>query len=183
MKKYSNEFKVGVFVLLCLAGLAYLVLSTGKLNMGTRGYPVYAVFSEVAGLDKKAPVMLHGLEVGKVDDLKLSYDNDNTMVVLTLRINDGVKIREGSEVAIKTLGLMGEKFIQISSSKSGNFLKPGSTMQGKPYADMDTLISSLNSTVDENKDRMTTIAKNFEAFSDDVRRHPWKLLIKTKENK
>lgn len=183
MKKYTNEFKVGVFVLLCLAGLAYLVLSTGKLTLGRRGYPVYAVFNEVAGLDKKAPVMLHGLEIGKVEDLKLSYDNDKTAVVLTLCIDDGVKIREGSAVSIKTLGLMGEKYIQICSSQSPDFIKAGSTIQGKPYADMDTLISTLNSTLDQNKDRMTNITKNFEAFSDDLRRHPWKLLIKTRENK
>lgn len=183
MKKNANEFKVGLFVMLCVLGLAYLVLSTGKLSLGKQSYPVYVTFNEVAGLDKKAPVMLNGLEVGKVDDIKLSYDDNQTRVVLTLALNKGVLVRENSEISIKTLGLMGEKYIQISSSRDQGFIEPGATIQGKPYADMDTLLASINATMDNNKDRMASITKNFEAFSNDIRRHPWKLLIKTKENK
>jgi len=31
--------------------------------------------------------------------------------------------------------------------------------------------------------KLKTTAVNFEEFSDDIKRHPWKLLIKTKEKK
>ena len=183
MKKYAHEFKVGIFILLCLVGLAYLTLSTGKVKFGEKGYNIYVIFNELAGLNTKAPVMLNGFDVGKVDEIKLSYDNEKTLIALKLWLKDGVKVREGSEVSIKSLGLMGEKYIQISSSKSTNFLEPEAVIYGKPYVDIDTLVSSLNTTMDENKDRLNNTAKNFEAFSDDIRKHPWKLLIKTKENK
>lgn len=183
MKKYAHEFKVGIFIILCLIGLTYLTFSTGKVSFGKGGYNIFVVFDELAGLSKKAPVMLNGLDVGKVDDIKLSYDGEKTLITLKLRLNKDVKVREDSEASIKTLGLMGEKYIQITSSQNSNFLPPDATIYGKPYADMDTLVSNLNTTMDENKDRFSNIAKNFEAFSDDIRRHPWKLLIKTKENK
>lgn len=190
MKKYANEFKVGLFVIVCLAGLAYLVLSTGKITFGKKGYNIYVVFNEVAGLDEKAPVMLNGLEVGKVDDIRFSYDENETLIVLKLWLRHDVKVREDSEISIKTLGLMGEKYIQISSSKNSGFIKPETSIYGKPYADLDTLVASANMTMDENKERIAAIAKsmeatakNFESFSDDIRRHPWKLLRKSKENK
>jgi phospholipid/cholesterol/gamma-HCH transport system substrate-binding protein len=208
MKKYTNEFKVGLFVIACLMGLFYLTYSTGKLNLKKGGYHIYVVFNEVAGLEKKAPVMLNGLEVGKVEDINVSYDNDKTEVVLRLWLDSAAKIRENPVVSIKTLGLMGEKYIQISSSEGKDFLQPGTRLYGRPYLDIDALLEqaqtvsqditqqvnkllvNLNSTVDNNKDDIGTIIKNLEAssknfqeFSADIKAHPWKLLFKTKEKK
>lgn len=206
MKKYTNEFKVGLFVIFCILGLLYLTYSTGKLNVKKPGYNIYAVFNDVAGLNKKAPVMLNGLEVGKVEDIKVSYDNDKTQVVLKLWLERSAKVRENPVVSIKTMGLMGEKFIQISSSQGKEFIHPGTTLTGKPFMDLDVLmeqaqsiskdiagqvnklIASLDTTLEYNKDNINVIienlegaSKNFEEFSDDIKRHPWKLLWKTKE--
>lgn len=208
MKKYGNEFKVGLFVILCVAGLAYLTFSTGKVNLKKDGYHIYVTFNDVAGLENKAPVMLNGLEVGKVDDLSISYDADLTQIKLKLWIDANAKIRENPTVSIKTLGLMGEKFIQISSNEGERFIKPGTVVSGRPYLDLDvlmeqaqaitkdisqeinSLVSSLNTAIGENKDSVSQIVKNLETasqnlaeFSDDVKRHPWKLLIKGKEDK
>jgi len=140
MKKYGNEFKVGLFVILCVLGLIYLTFSTGKVSLGKKGYHIYVVFNDIAGIELKAPVMLNGLEVGKVDDIKFSYDANKTEIKLKLWIDDKAKIRDNAAVSIKTLGLMGEKFIQISSVSGGNFLAPEAILEGKPYLDLDALL-------------------------------------------
>jgi ABC-type transporter Mla subunit MlaD len=164
------------------------------------------IFNDIAGLEKKAPVMLNGLEVGKVDDINITYDNAGTSITLKLWLDDKAKVREDAIVSIKTLGLMGEKFIQISSAGDKGFIAPGATLSGKPYMDIDALleqaqimtrdistqvnklVANLNGTVEDNKGNVSQIiknlevtSKNFEEFSDDIKRHPWKLLIKTKE--
>ena len=51
MKKYGNEFKIGLFFTLCLLGLMYLIVSTGKLNIKQGGYYIYVAFDEVAGVE------------------------------------------------------------------------------------------------------------------------------------
>jgi phospholipid/cholesterol/gamma-HCH transport system substrate-binding protein len=208
MKKFNftNEIKVGLFVIACLAGLLYLAYSTGKLSSKKEGYVIYVAFNDIAGLEEKAPVMLNGLEVGKVDAINISYDNNTTAITLRLWLDAKAKIREDSIVSIKTLGLMGEKFIQISSAGNKDFIKPETVLSGKPYLDIDALLEqaqmitkdistqvnklviNLNSTVEDNKGSVSSIvknlettSKNFEEFSDDIKRHPWKLLIKTKE--
>lgn len=206
MKKYSQEFKVGAFVILCILGLLYMTASTGKLNIKKDGYNIDVVFDEVSGLQTKAPVTLNGLEVGKVDDIRVFYDNDKTKIVLKLWLDKKARIRENSVISIKTLGLMGEKFIQITSSDGKNFIEPGAVLTGKPFMDLDALmeqaqtlskdigsqinklLESLNSTVDGNKGNVSAIvqslevtSKNFEEFSDDLKRHPWKLLYRSKE--
>ncbi len=192
MKKFGNEFKVGLFAILCVAGLVYLTLSTGKVG-SKGGYSVYVIFDDVAGLQAKAPVMLNGLEVGKVEEVKPCYDNNMTRIILKLKLNKDAKVRENPVVAIKTLGLMGEKYIQISSSRGDNFVSPDTMLEGKPFIDMDALVGqadgiskeisglitnvnglteevkklsgNLNLTLEDNKDEISRIIANLEVTS------------------
>ena len=200
MKKYGNEFKVGLFIVLCLIGLGVITFKTGKMNIKKEGYYLYVTFDEIAGLSKKAPVMLNGFEVGKVEDVQVSDNEDNTKITLKLWIDSKAKVRDSAEISIKTLGLMGEKYIQISSH-SGKFIHAGSTLSGKPYMDLDALMeqtkvlteeakklsANLNNTVEGNKDEVSGIIKNLEATSKnveeltaDLKANPWKLLSKPK---
>jgi len=188
MKKFTNEFKVGLFILLCLAALFYMTYSTGKLDIRKDGYNIYVNFDQVAGIQNKAPVMVNGVESGKVEEIKLSCGEERTNVILKLWLDAAAKIRSNPKISIKTLGLMGEKYIEISSSEGDGFIQPGSSIAGEPYVDIDAMMSKVNSTLDDNKESINSIIKNFEAtsrnfeeFSDDVKRHPWKLLFKTKE--
>ena len=212
-KNWTKEVKVGLFVILCLAGLAYMTYSTGKLDIRKKGYFVYVTFKEAAGLGQKAPVMLNGLEIGKVDSINPTYENNQTRIKLKLWLEEKAKVREGSIVSIKMMGMMGEKYIQITSSDNPNFVKPEENIIGESYVDLDVLIRNINGMVEENradieqavdginalvknlndtvagnKDSLTQMIKNFEKtsqnfeeFSDDLRRNPWKLLFKTKE--
>lgn len=188
MKKFTNEFMVGLFIVLCLAGLWYMLYSTGKLNIKKAGYNIYVSFNEVAGLQKNAPVMINGLETGKVEEIKFCYDNDRTSVILKLWLDESAKVRANPKISIKNLGLMGEKYIQISSFEGKEFIHPGIVIVGEPYVDLDAMMAKVNGTLDDNKGNINSIvknlemtSKNFEEFSDDLKRHPWKLLFKGKE--
>ena len=211
MKRFTNEFKVGIFVILCILGLLYLTYKSGKFNFSREGYTVSVIFDKVMGLDTKAPVRLNGVEVGKVQDIKMLYDKGKTQVLLTLWLRKEARIREGAKICIKTLGLMGEKYVDIESFEGEKFIKPGDTLYGYTPPDLDKLMEeadkiaknvnsllqeakklteNLNGTVQENRVALHNIVKNlestsktFEEFSEDIKRHPWKLLFRTKEKK
>jgi phospholipid/cholesterol/gamma-HCH transport system substrate-binding protein len=199
MRKYGNEFKVGLFFLICIAGLAAITFKTGKVSFKKEGYNLYVTFNEVAGLDVKAPVMLNGYEVGEVEEVKVISQQERTHILLKLLIDQGIKIRINPKVSIKTLGMMGEKYIQITAHTGKGFLKPDSRLEGKPYVDMDDLIDNLNNlseevkkltknldyTVESNQDKVSrmisnleTTSENLEEFTADIKSHPWKLLFK-----
>ena len=208
MKKYGNEFKIGLFVIACISGLIYLTFSTGKVQLNRKGYHIYVTFGDIAGLEKRAPVLLNGLEVGKVDEIKFSYDADRTKMILKLWIDEEAKIREGAEVSIKTLGLMGEKYIQIFSCEGSTFIQPETVLKGNPFLDLDSLLAqaksitedlsgkfeklldNVNSTIEDNREGINHIvrnleltSKNFEELSGDIKQHPWKILYKEKDKK
>jgi phospholipid/cholesterol/gamma-HCH transport system substrate-binding protein len=216
MKKFGNELRVGIFFILCVLGLLYLVFSTGKVHVRDEGYNIFVVFDDVSGLKQNSPVMVNGLEVGRVQEIDVLYDQGKTEVKLKLIIGRGIKIWDDPKVSIKTLGLMGEKFIQIASTEGEGFVKPGEVLKGTPAMDIDVLLeeaqgltgdvdslitnvnsltdevkklaANLNYTVESNQDSITRIIKNlegatgnFDEFSADLKRNPWKLLHKAKE--
>ncbi|MDP8266578.1 MAG: MlaD family protein [Candidatus Aceula meridiana] len=213
-KNIANEFKVGLFVVICLLALFYMAYRTGKLDLRAKGYYVYVIFDEAAGLGNKAPVMLNGLEIGKVVEIKPTYEGGLTKIKLKVWLEDEARIREGSTLSIKMMGMMGEKYIQISSSDNKNFVVPETVVKGDTYVDLDVLLRNINSLVEENKNSVfealnslnmllgnlnetvgenresltriiqnfETTSQNFEEYSDDLKRNPWKLLFKTKEN-
>ncbi len=215
MKKFSNEFRVGVLIVLCIVGLVFITIKTGKFHFKNKGYNIFVVFDDISGLELKAPVMLNGFEVGKVEEIIPVYqnkdDSDSTHIFLKLWINNQAKIRSNARVSIKTLGLMGEKYIQIASYKGKDFIADNSTLYGEGMVDMDQLMrealniskkieelisevksltGSINDTVDNNQNAINNIiknleytSKNFEEFSADLKIHPWKLLHKTKDQK
>lgn len=165
-KKYGNEFKVGIFVLLCIVGLLYLVLSTGKLGVKQGGYYIYVVFDDIAGLDTKAPVMLNGREVGKVDDIRISYQDNATTNILKLWLSEEAKIRNKAIVSIKTLGLMGEKFIQISSNEGDVFIEPNTVLKGRPFMDIDVLMEQAQAVADD----VGVLVNNVNSLTDEVKK-------------
>jgi len=210
MRKISNEIITGAIVLAGVALLLFFLYKTGKIGYRPEVYELKATFNTAGGVEKNAPVRLAGVEVGAVKDIVLEY-GDATEIIFTLQLDARAKVRSDSTASINTLGLMGEKYIEIGRGFAPSFLEPGATIMGEePFEfekiarkgeeiaetldltlkDVRVLVNSLDSVVADNKEGMDSIisdleatAKNFKEFSDDIKRHPWKLLIKGKEKK
>lgn len=207
MPKITNEFKTGLMLIIVVAIVIYFVYAAGGPHVSKGGYEVTVTFDFISGLRKNAPVKLGGAEVGYVKDIQILCNKEQTQIVVTLWVDAKAKIRTDSEFRIMTAGLMGEKFIEISpGGKSIPFLKPATTVAGiNPFElelQADIIANNLNDVLLEikklskhaddivTKEEIDNILKNleatsanFEAFSEDLKKHPWKLIWKTKEKK
>ena len=120
------EFSVGVFVLIGLVCLSYLAVQLGKLELvGGDYYEVQAEFSSTSGLISGAPIEIAGVQVGRVRGIKLQDYHAS----VTLAVDEGVKVYSDAIASIKTRGIIGEKFMELSPGGSGEVLKPGDTIQ------------------------------------------------------
>ena len=137
--KLNLELVVGVFLLVGLLCLGYLSVRLGKVDVwGKPGYRVFAVFSDVGGLRDGAPVEVAGVEVGQVEGIRLE-DYEARVV---LRVKPGLVLREDTIVSVKTRGLIGEKFIQISPGAADEVIRPGGRIrQTESAVDLEALIS------------------------------------------
>ena len=140
MKKLDLELSVGVFViagLLCLAFLSIKVAKSEIFNKG--GYEIYALFSNTGGLKEGASVVIAGVKIGRVK--AITMEDYEAKVVLT--IPDNVKIQEDAIAAIKTKGLIGEKYLIITPGGSDKTIRPGGQIrETMPAVDVEELISN-----------------------------------------
>jgi len=124
MKKYALETTVGIFVLAGLLCMAYLTVKLGKLEViGGDDYPLVARFKDVTGLKNGAYVEMAGVRIGRVSGVSLDPKDNSALV--TLRIQQGVRLTDDTIASIKTSGLIGDKFVKVSPGGSDDVLKPG----------------------------------------------------------
>ena len=171
MAKVSNELKTGVAVLGSVLILAGILYKTGDLNFGKKGYLINTEFSFSGGVKKFAPVNLAGVEVGEVQDLTITYDENRTAVEAVLWIEDGVKIRQDSLAVISTLGLMGEKYVEIDAGSSSEFIRPGESIASKDpvrfeelIEDAEVVLGELADLLKDAKPKISNILTNLDGI-------------------
>ena len=127
MNKYPRETLVGAFMVIGLGCLVYLAVNLGQVSLWDDGtYRLNARFSKVTGLRVGNPVTLLGLPIGKVAALAL--DSEQQAAVVTMKIDKNARIYDDAIAAIKTEGLIGDKFVEIEAGGGGALLKPGGTI-------------------------------------------------------
>ena len=141
MRKFDLELTVGLFIIAGIICLGYLSIRLGKMEvLGEKGYEVYAVFSNVGGLKVGSSIEIAGVAVGRVRDIAVR--NYEAKVVLNLP--NGLKIQEDAIASIKTKGLIGEKYVDITPGGSEKILNPGDQIrETQPAVDMEELISKF----------------------------------------
>jgi phospholipid/cholesterol/gamma-HCH transport system substrate-binding protein len=140
MKKFDLELAVGLFMIAGIICLGYLSIRLGKMEvLGGKGYGVEAIFSNSGGLKTGSPVVIAGVEVGRVKQVML--DDYQARVILWL--SPEVKIQDDVIASIKTKGLIGEKYIEITPGGSENLIDPGGRIRDtQPAVDLERLISN-----------------------------------------
>lgn len=141
MKKFSLETLVGVFVLLGLLCVGYLTIRLGKLELAAKERNTYfARFTSVAGLKQGSSIEMAGVEIGKV--ARISLDPKEQQAVVEMHIDKSVPISDDAIVAVKTQGLIGDKYIRITPGGSPDLVASGKTLtETQPVLDIEDLIS------------------------------------------
>ncbi|MBW1921917.1 MAG: outer membrane lipid asymmetry maintenance protein MlaD [Deltaproteobacteria bacterium] len=140
MRKLDLELAVGVFMIAGILCLGYLSIKLGRMEvLGGDGYEIEAVFSNVGGLKTGSSVVIAGVEVGRVK--KVVLDDYEARTVIALPTN--LKIQEDAIASVKTKGLIGEKYVEITPGGSDRVLKPGERIRETQSAvDLEQLISN-----------------------------------------
>jgi len=127
------ETKVGFFVLLGLAVVAFLVVYFGRLGQGLQKfYDLQIDFPNASGLLAGADVLLGGARIGYVarDPRVLPAMQG---VAVELKIREEVALPAASKFIIGSSGLLGNRFVDVLVAPDANLeerLTPGSVVEG-----------------------------------------------------
>ena len=155
--KRRDEVLVGIFL---TAAAAIALLGTLWLVRGglSSGYPLHSRFAWGQNLKPGQQVLLAGVAVGAVADVKL---RDDGFLDVQLRVNDGVKVPRNSVASVKPVGIFGDAAIALTpKGPSPQSYSPGDTV---PVGPADTDIQAIMNRVDSIGATVQTMTKAINA--------------------
>lgn len=113
MKKTFIDIFVGIFLVVGFVALGWLALELGEVPWltGSKTYALKAEFDNISGVKSGADVQVAGVKIGTVGELSL---NEDAVAMVIMQINKSVHIPVDSIASVKSQGIIGDKFIQIS---------------------------------------------------------------------
>ena len=106
----KTELLAGFFLLIGLLSFFYFSVFLGGIELSIKdSYQVTAKFDSVSGLKEGASVEIAGVRVGKVTGITL----EGAQALVSLQINKEVPLEGDTIAAVRTKGLIGEKYIKL----------------------------------------------------------------------
>ncbi|MBY8975779.1 outer membrane lipid asymmetry maintenance protein MlaD [Rhodobacteraceae bacterium NNCM2] len=127
MASNTVEALIGGIVLAAAGGFLVYAANTAEITGGGGGYQLIAKFRKAEGLSPGGDVRISGVKVGSVSSMVL--DPNSYRAVVTLSINQNVKIPEESAALITSSSLLGDNYIAIQPGGSDFMLEPGSEIE------------------------------------------------------
>jgi phospholipid/cholesterol/gamma-HCH transport system substrate-binding protein len=124
MKRFNLEIAVGIFMVVGFVSFAYLAVRLGDVRIfEDPTYAVAARFGSISGLREGAVVEIAGVQVGRVERITLDPRSYDAVVQMTL--DPQAKLPTDSIASIRTTGLIGERYINISPGGDFDYIEPG----------------------------------------------------------
>lgn len=138
--KVSTEAKVGILVLVGIILLLFMSFRVSRLER-LKGEVYTALFPSVSGLVINANVEVAGVPVGRVEKIGL----EKGMAKVWMKIGQ-TQLHSDAEAAVKTHGMLGDKYIEIKpGSPDYPLLPPGAEIiKVRKMPDIDELLTSLD---------------------------------------
>lgn len=147
-----SSVRVGLLILAALASSLLAIFLIGEQNHLFRPMNHYTVrFANVGGLQAGNPVQLSGVTVGRVEAIVLPERPTENLLEVRILVDRryAQRIRRDSVARIQTLGLLGDKFVALTSgSGEAVAVANGGEIEAAPATNVDRLIASGESAVE-----------------------------------
>jgi phospholipid/cholesterol/gamma-HCH transport system substrate-binding protein len=165
----SQNLRLGIFIVITLAILGTAVFMVGsRESLFRSSYQVRADFDNVSGLNEGAEVRVGGIRKGDVKNIQLPNHPERKVVVLMDLAKETQSIVKLDSVAsIKSEGLLGDKYVEISfGSTESAKLRGGETIASRPPLDISDLFAKTNQILDTAKGSLDNIQVASSNISD-----------------
>jgi len=118
------------------------------------------IFNKVSGVKIGSPVRFSGVEIGEITQVNISENKKtrSTQIELAAWIDKSLKIPKESKAYISTLGLLGERYIEvIPPTVVVSYLQPGDKLTGIDPVMMQDLINEAQMSVADLQDLIESL--------------------------
>jgi phospholipid/cholesterol/gamma-HCH transport system substrate-binding protein len=161
------EVIVGLFVLVSLALLLAMVILIGRRqNIFESRYEITGVFESVAGLQPGAEVHLAGINVGYIKDIRFNEASE-VEVVMSVSRTQSERIRRDSIAHIRTMGLMGDRYVLITvGSEEEEKIPAGGTIRTSEIIEWEELLATARPALGNLENTIENISELTDELAD-----------------
>jgi phospholipid/cholesterol/gamma-HCH transport system substrate-binding protein len=139
----KNDIFVGLFVVVALLILIFVVVWGKETRIAAQKIRVVAHFEDVYGLDEGDPVMVRGIKHGNVKALKLQPD----YAEVVLELDQKVILYSDAKAVIESRELLGGKQVTLHTGHSGEVLGSNKILKGEVQGNIGLLMSQIGQVI------------------------------------
>jgi phospholipid/cholesterol/gamma-HCH transport system substrate-binding protein len=165
MTRGGLEVRVGLTVVIAAAILVIGTMWFQRFQLTDARWSFFVRFDEIGGLVSGDPIMVNGVERGRVEGVSLLPNQ----VVVEMAVTEGVELPRDSRIDLKSIGIMGERFVAITQGTSPRRLAPGDTTGGNFLMGMSEVMGSAGTILDEVAQTSRNLKEILEMLNEDGR--------------
>lgn len=142
MSDRRPALKFGIFALLCALCAVWLISVTGNIRLFTRASSYEAVMDDATGLLKRDSVLLAGVRVGTVEDVRI----ERGKAVVTFDVDRDVQLLDSWEVGVRWRNVIGQRYLYLYPVGGGAPMQAGERLpaeRSRPTADIGRFFERL----------------------------------------
>ena len=139
MTRRGLEIRVGALVVIAALIAVVGTMWFQRFRIIENRYSFFARFDQVGGLVPGDPIHINGVELGKVGGVGLVAPGE---VIVEMQVREGVPVPDDSRIALKSIGIMGERFVAITQGASARAVATGDTLDGEFLMGMSEVMGS-----------------------------------------
>lgn len=134
MRGFTKEIKIAVTAIIAIVIIYVGIILLKGLNLFNTDKEYTVIMNNVTGIGVSSDVLANGLKVGYVK--KISYNNKNQKMALTLTISQSFKMPKGTTVFV-TKEMLGSAKLNLDlGANNGEIIQPGDTIYGESPVDL-----------------------------------------------
>jgi phospholipid/cholesterol/gamma-HCH transport system substrate-binding protein len=164
MEYRRSEIGAGIFLLISFVILAVMIFAVSDIQSLFKKKKEFKVlFRYSDGIEKNAQVRYAGVKIGKVTHVRVAPESSDK-VELTLSVYSDAVIKRDTTAAIKTLGLVGGKYVELTGGSSKALpIEPGGVLIGEESFKLEDLTKAGLEAVG----KLKNVANNLNAMLGD----------------
>lgn len=152
-----NEFKIGLMAIATMSMVVYMSLKITSNQSGFGEYVTYrTIVSDASGIFPKTPIKIAGINAGRIKKIELQ----GNQALITFEVLEDVKIVKDSKLKIKTVGFLGDKYLEISVGQSAERLSQNGFIISHEGAGVEKLVKDASDVLKDVKVMMKTLKES-----------------------
>ncbi|MDD5070110.1 MAG: MlaD family protein [Candidatus Omnitrophica bacterium] len=150
VRQNATYLKLGSFFIIALTVFFIAIFSIREVNFLQGNYLLQVKFKYVEGLRPASPVRFCGVDVGEVKDVKVIEGAERPYVIVSAKVNKGVRIPKNAYFFINSLSLFGEKYLEVRPpEKTEEYLREGELIEGISPVPLFNVFATFQKTMEE----------------------------------